>query len=179
MRDNNYYLMRKDVPVCEFNINRPKSKGNVRSVEMISVLEKRLPIEMQKGMDLGHFLRERLKPIFRRHIGKKIITNGGYLTDNLENIIEYTGAFSLIDDFWLKQTDDDGKSWAAYNLFDNEFDEQVSLLAFTKKGTYEADGFIRSPEFTTDGMVGKAWRKINGVIYLYKAELGWMRHHGG
>ncbi len=61
----------------------------------------------------------------------------------------------------------DGK-YADYNLYENRFSEVLSLVAYTGNvGSNEV--FTTSPEFTTNGMLPKAWRYIEGDgIYLYK-----------
>src|SRR5690606_4418546 len=44
----------------------------------------------------------------------------------------------------------------------------ISLIAFVGYG--ENKGlFSSSPEYTTDGMLRKSWRRIDGKVYLYKA----------
>ncbi len=40
-------------------------------------------------------------------------------------------------------------------------------MAYTGYGSSDR-AFTTSPELTTDGMLPKAWRNINGGIYLYK-----------
>ncbi len=44
----------------------------------------------------------------------------------------------------------------------------LSLIAYTGYGSVKPSGFSSSPEFTTNGMLRKGWRKIDGKIKLYK-----------
>ena len=44
----------------------------------------------------------------------------------------------------------------------------LAQIAFTGYGSNVQSGFSSSPEFTTNGMLPKCWRRINGKIYLYK-----------
>ena len=167
-----FYLMRKDNPVCEINV-RAVGKNKV-SVELARVIdEKRMPLAMQIEPDIASYLVRRLAPIMYGKLGFVVEHNGEPLAASLESIIDYTGGFSLIDDFWLTRKDGSLITWDGYNLFSNEIDEKVASISFTGDGTYDAPGFIRSPEFTTDGNVDKAWRKIDGETYLYKAGLPW------
>lgn len=41
------------------------------------------------------------------------------------------------------------------------------MVAYTGYGSSDK-AFTTSPELTTDGMLPKAWRSVNGGIYLYK-----------
>ncbi|HFU75822.1 MAG TPA: XRE family transcriptional regulator, partial [Arcobacter sp.] len=59
-----------------------------------------------------------------------------------------------------------------YNLYDNDFNKTLSLLAYTGYGSIKQQGFISSPEFTTNGILAKAWRKDplkRKGIFLYKS----------
>ena len=59
-------------------------------------------------------------------------------------------------------------TFAEYNLYQNNFSELLSLVAFT--GIEQSNcAFTISPELTTNGMLPKAWRRMeNGEICLYK-----------
>ena len=59
-------------------------------------------------------------------------------------------------------------SFANYNLYENRFSEVLSLAAYTVAGRSD-EKFTSSPEFTTHGMLRKAWHYIkNDGIYLFK-----------
>ena len=169
--------MRKDIPVCEFDI-RDVDENRV-AVELLQVFDdKRMPLEMQLEPNMAHYLIKRLAPTVYSNLGYNVLLDGEPLASSLENIIDYTGALSLIDDFWMARKDNKTMKWSECNLFSNEISEAVADLAFTGEGTYEITEFTRSPEFTTDGMVNKAWRRIDGTTYLYKASLSWKGQYG-
>ena len=169
---SNYYLMRKDIPVCEFDIR--KISDDRIAAKLINVLdEKRMPLEMQIEPNIAQYLVRRFAPTLYGNLGYCVVRNGEPLAAGLENIIDYTGGLSLVDDFWMVRKEDKTKSWSECNLFSNEISGMVADMAFTDEGTYEITEFVRSPEFTTDGMVNKAWRRIGGTTYLYKAGLSW------
>ena len=44
----------------------------------------------------------------------------------------------------------------------------LGRIAFTGYGSSVRSSFASSPEFTTNGMLPKCWRRINGSIVLYK-----------
>lgn len=52
-------------------------------------------------------------------------------------------------------------------MYENDFAEILSLVAYTGR-PYSGNKLDSSPEFTTNGVLRKGWRKINGSIWLYK-----------
>ena len=82
------------------------------------------------------------------------------------DIIKVSKGLSLNDNYWIVEDGFTGK-FSDYNLFDNRFSNVLALIAFTGYGSTRR-GFSSSPEFTTDGMLPKCWRRVNGKIYLYK-----------
>ena len=54
----------------------------------------------------------------------------------------------------------------------------LALIAFTGYGPYIKSAFMSSPELTTNGMLAKCWRRIDGKIYLYKAETNGFANSG-
>ena len=174
---SSFYLMRKDIPVCEFDV-RTITENRV-TVELIRVFdEKRMPLETQIEPNIAHYLIDRLAPTIYGYLGCSVLLNGKPIATRLENIIDYTGGFSLIDDFWMMRKEGSTRTWNESNLYNNDIDGTVAGLSFSSEGTYEITEFVRSPEFTTDGMVDKAWRRIEGTTYLYKAGLPWKGSYG-
>ena len=164
--------MRKDIPVCEFSVN--EKDDDTVEVGLVSVMdEQRMPFEMRVVPNIAYFLGKRFSPTLHGIAGYNVLRGEEPLGAHFEDMIDFTGGFSLIDDFWMKRTDDKAKNWDGCNLFSNDISEEISRLAFTGEGTYSITEFTRSPEFTTDGHVSKAWRRVEGVTYLYKASLPW------
>lgn len=48
------------------------------------------------------------------------------------------------------------------------FSEVLALIAFTGYGSSNRPSLTSSPEFTTNGMLPKCWRRISGKVTLYK-----------
>ncbi len=71
------------------------------------------------------------------------------------------------DSYWVVEDEFDGK-FENYNLYENNFSRTLALIAYTGHGSSVARGFTSSPEFTTNGMLKKCWRRVDGKIYLYK-----------
>ncbi len=55
------------------------------------------------------------------------------------------------------------------NLYHNSFNTNIASIAFTGYGSYTRTSFRSSPEFTTNGMLAKSWRRIKNNIFLYKS----------
>lgn len=51
-------------------------------------------------------------------------------------------------------------TFEAYNLYDNPFSRVLALIAFTGYGSSVRTSLASCPEFTTNGMLPKCWRRI-------------------
>ena len=58
------------------------------------------------------------------------------------------------------------------------FSQILALIAFTGYGSSPRSTFASSPEFTTNGMLPKCWRRENGSIRLYKGGTTGASHTG-
>ena len=139
-------------------------------VEVLSFDENKkhlLPINMEltpKG--IIKWLSNRVIPKNRAFVDE-ILKPFGLSVNDTKGIIDICLVLSLNDSYWITPVDFDGK-FADYNLFENPFSEALSLVAYTGIGSAEK-AFSTSPEFTTNGMLRKAWRHIeDDGICLYK-----------
>ena len=151
----------------------------LEGVRVVSVneAEKRfLPLEMRgEATDgrLWEWLRHRILPKHRQYVHYTLEKLG--IDYNVRSIITVSKGLSLNDVHWV--TDDKDKStWAKVNLYDNPFSELLARMAFTGMGPEDYSRSKKidlpketSPEFTTNGMLAKCWRRIDGQIYLYKS----------
>lgn len=55
-----------------------------------------------------------------------------------------------------------------YNLYDNRFSRILAFMAFTGYGSSVRASLASCPEFTTNGMLPKCWRREKGKIKLFK-----------
>ena len=170
MSDKFYTLMNKDIEVLKFI--KPESV-----LEDISVLQvyrqDLLPYRIKYNIDLlDTWLRERPVPTNREHIEKLLESVGITQYDHIE-LLEINSGCSLNDTYWIKE--DNSNSDYNYNK-DNfnsvslyrGFKDSLGLVSFFGN-TSTLGGRLKTPEVTTQGMLGKAWRIINGNIKLYKA----------
>jgi len=83
------------------------------------------------------------------------------------NIIKVSKGLSLNDCYWVVEEGFEG-TFEKFNLYDNRFSQILALIAFTGYGSSIRTSLASCPEFTTNGMLPKCWRRENGVIKLYK-----------
>ena len=96
-----------------------------------------------------------------------LLTKVGLSFNDILGIIRICKGLSLNDSYWVVEEDFEG-SFEDYNLYENEFSCAFAQIAYTGHGSSVARGFTSSPEFTTNGMLKKCWRRVDGKIYLYK-----------
>lgn len=97
-----------------------------------------------------------------------LLTKLGLSFNDILGIIRICKGLSLNDSYWVVEDEFDGK-FENYNLYENNFSRTLALIAYTGHGSSVARGFTSSPEFTTNGMQKKCWRRVDGKIYLYKS----------
>lgn len=91
----------------------------------------------------------------------------GLSSGDVKGIIDKSLGLSLNDSYWVVPLGFEG-TFKEYNLYENRFSSVLSLVAYTGVGQSHG-AFTTSPELTTQGMLRKAWRFIEGDgIYLYK-----------
>jgi len=83
------------------------------------------------------------------------------------SVVYFSKGLSLNDVYWVAPEDFNG-SFDDVNLYDNRFSRVLSYIAFTVYGSSLKSSLFSSPEFTTNGMLPKCWRRIIGKIGLYK-----------
>lgn len=161
-----YSLRLYDEELMQFKL--VKGVGLNASITYINE-EKRhlLPLDLELTEDgLLDWLKHRSIPSNRQFVGE-ILNAVGLDGDDLKGIIDLCKGLSLNDSYWVVPQRFRG-SFLAYNLYDNRFDNLIGLVAYTG-GPYKTDKFRTSPEFTTGGMLRKAWRyKDQNDIWLYK-----------
>ena len=72
------------------------------------------------------------------------------------------------DSYWVVQ-EDCKDLFKDTNLYHNSFNTNIASIAFTGYGSYTRTSFRSSPEFTTNGMLAKSWRRRKNNILLYKS----------
>ena len=147
-----------------------------QGVRVLSVNESErrfLPLEMKgQATDeaLWTWLTRRTVPKHRHYI-QMMLGNLGIMRMETRAIIEMCKGLSLNDVYWVT-TDSFKGEWREHNLYSNEFSKTLAVMAFTggTRGEFNAAKDITSsPEFTTNGMLAKCWRRIDNNVLLYKS----------
>lgn len=139
----------------------------IRNIDIVLDDRDLFPEVLKKDINedsIKEFLVNRIIPKNRAFV-KDILTSYGLDVRDIKGVIDISKGLSLTDSYWV--ISDESLDFEKYNLFDNEFSKTLSLIAFTGY-TSKVKGIKSSPEFSTDGMLPKAWRRIDNIVYLYK-----------
>ena len=163
-------LKHRDRELLRFEWIEPQG---VRVVSINESERKFLPLDMKgEATDetLWTWLVRRTVPKHRNYI-QRMLGNLGMSNKDTRGIIEFCKGLSLNDVYWVTRDSFRG-SWAECNLYSNEFSKTLAVMAFTGglPGEFEEGReSSSSPEFTTNGMLAKCWRRKKDGITLYKA----------
>lgn len=163
---HSYILKKYDKPLIEFNIEKNKFNDIHLVVTWISSEKNEMPERIDgSSQALETWLRKRMIPKNRAFV-REILASQGLDDNDLEEVLNICMALSINDVYWVVKSDFTG-TFADFNLYDHSFSEALSLVAFT--GYSETIKELSpSPEMTTNGMLPKAWRRIDNRLFLYK-----------
>lgn len=172
-----YTLKIYDKPLIKFNMeNRPTLK--IFDITVLSSQINLFPEALKKEVTpetIREFLTQRIVPKNRTFV-KNILEAQNLDYRDIKGIIDISKGLSLTDCYWI--TTDDNLKFEDYNLYDNNFSEVLSLIAFTGYSS-KVKGIATSPEFTTDGALPKAWRRIEKEVFLYKGSTEYLKASNG
>jgi len=153
-----YYLMNKNTVVATFRDE--SSFGSTIYTDLISV--GKLPYGFRNITD---WLNHRQAAKHRDHI-KSLMRQCG--CDALEGFIRVTHCTSINDTFWVKSMEED-VTWENVSLYQNEFNEVISRLAFEGVGLFGEQFSSTTPEFGTSGVYSKCCTKgLDNEMFMYK-----------
>lgn len=162
-----YILKQFDKPLVKFSATTDTSEPEIQILWMDEENKKLFPLDMMLTPEgLGRWLRHRTIPKNRAFVHDLLAKSGLNLNRPL-GIIDVCKGLSLNDCYWVVKSGDE-TSFAQANLYDNRFSNILAELAFTGYGSKVRASLFSSPEFTTNGMLRKCWRRIGGKVYLYK-----------
>lgn len=165
---NVYHLKLYDEILLTFSLEEKGLEGLTAEIQYINEDRKSLfPVNFNVTNEgVVKWLARRVIPKNRAFVDE-ILKCFGLSVNDTKGIIDICLGLSLTDSYWVTPIEFIG-TFAEYNLFENPFSEALSLVAYTGVGSADK-AFSTSPEFTTNGMLRKAWRHIDGDgIYLYK-----------
>lgn len=162
-----YVLKQFDTPLLAFSASTDTS---VPEIEILWIDEEHralLPLDLTCSPEgIRRWLRRRTIPKNRAYVHDFLAKCNLNLNRPL-NIINVCKGLSLNDCYWVVQAGDE-TPFAKVNLYENRLSNVLAQLAFTGYGSSVRTSLLSSPEFTTNGMLRKCWRRLHGTIYLYK-----------
>lgn len=166
--ESRYCLKLYDTELMRFTLLDRGLEGLAASIVSIAEAQRALlPLDMELS-DEGviRWLQRRVIPKNRTFVGEILRTLQLNVNDT-KGIIDVCKGLSLNDSYWVVPEGFCG-TFGEYNLYENRFSEILSLVAYTGIG-HSRRAFTTSPELTTQGVLRKAWRYIEGEgIWLYK-----------
>ena len=162
-------LRHRDRELLRFEWVEPQG---VRVVSVNEAERRFLPLEMHgvaNDETLWTWLTRRTVPKHRHYI-QMMLGNLGIMQKDTRAIIEMCKGLSLNDVYWVVPDGFSG-AWKDFNLYDNPFSKTIAVMAFTGgfRGEFNpAREETTSPEFTTNGMLAKCWRRRNEGVFLFK-----------
>ena len=164
----NYALKQYDIVLLHFELQK-EFDGLVAKITWIDENKKHLlPLDLIVSDEgLLRWLKNRVIPANRAYV-ENFLARLGLNEKDTKGIIDICKGLSLNDSYWTPVASFTG-TFAENNLFENRFSNTLASIAFTGHGSMRPSSFTSSPEFTTNGMLAKCWRKVGGKIMLYKS----------
>jgi len=159
MQNKTYILKHFDKSLVVFHFASSALSGTTIEVTYLYEEHNRFfPLGLEiNNANLLSWIKSRTIPKNREFV-HKILMELNLSLDDLEGIVSISKSLSLNDCYWIVEKGFEGR-FENYNLYDNDFNKTLSLLAYTGYASVKKEGFLSSPEFTTNGMLAKAWRR--------------------
>ncbi len=163
-----YILKQYDYELAYFDMYFDNQGFRIENLSFNNNLKHLLPLNLKQNEEgLARWLKYRSVPKNREFVDK-FLSKLGLNHNNTKGVIDICKGLSLNDSYWVVDKSFT-KTFKECNLYQNRFSNILGLIAFTGYGSSIKTPFLSSPELTTNGMLAKCWRRINGRIYLYKA----------
>lgn len=163
----NWELRHFDTVLLRFSASENSSIPDIKILWQNDSEKHLLPLDLELTSEsLSSWLKHRTIPRNRAYV-HNFLSKCGLNINRPMNIIRVSKGLSLNDCYWVVEEGFEG-SFDNYNLYDNRFSRILSLIAFTGYGSSIRTSLASCPEFTTNGMLPKCWRRVNGEIKLYK-----------
>lgn len=163
----NYELKHFNTALVRFSATEDTAAPDINILWVNEECRDLLPLGMElSGSGIAKWLKQRTIPKNRAYVNSFLSKCGLHINRPM-NIIRVSKGLSLNDCYWVVEEGFNG-TFEKYNLYDNRFSQLLALIAFTGYGTSVRTSLVSCPEFTTNGMLPKCWRRVNGTIRLYK-----------
>ncbi len=162
-----YTLKLFDTALLDFEVIENLADPVVRIHWLCESKKHLLPLDMEPNENgLAYWLKHRTIPKNRAFVNA-FLSKCGLSANRPMDVITVCKGLSLNDSYWVTDKNDT-RDFNHVNLYENRFSKILANIAFTGYGSSVRSSFASSPEFTTNGMLPKCWRRINGKVYLYK-----------
>ena len=162
-----YILKQFDTPLVKFSATEDTSTPEINILCVNEGKRSMLPLDLDLTPEgMNSWLRHRTIPKNRAYV-HSFLAKCGLNLNRPMSIINVCKGLSLNDSYWVVEEGFEGK-FSDYNFFENRFSNILALIAFTGYGSSLRSSLNSSPEFTTNGMLPKCWRRVDGRIMLYK-----------
>lgn len=163
----NYELRHFDTTLIRFSATEDRSTPKINILWQNNDSKKLFPLDLEvSGDGVARWLKHRTIPKNRAY-AHNFLSKCGLNINRPFNIITKCKGLSLNDCYWVVKEGFTGK-FSDYNLYDNHFSQILALIAFTGYGSSIRTSLASCPEFTTNGMLPKCWRREHGQIKLFK-----------
>ncbi|MDO4290880.1 MAG: hypothetical protein Q4C41_06600 [Eggerthellaceae bacterium] len=165
-----YQLKIYDTPLAQFRFERTIAGFRARGLEVDDAHAHLLPLNImqaQNDVELDRFLSSRRIPKGRMYL-ENLLRPYGLNASDTKGIIDLSRGVSVNDAYSVVPAVDD-IPYADYNLFENDFDEVLQIIAYTGVVPDGVVGNGRPSDLTLSGTFPKTWRKVDGKLVLYKA----------
>jgi hypothetical protein len=163
----NYILKHFDTDLLKFSADENSSDPNYNITWINKDKEYLLPLDFKATPEgLRNWIKHRVIPKNRAY-AHNFLAKCGLNINRPMNVISVSKGLSLNDCYWVVDESFEG-SFEKYNLYENNFSNILAYVAFTGYGSSIRTSLISSPEFTTNGMLPKCWRRMSGKVMLYK-----------
>lgn len=162
-----YTLKLFDTSLLQFEVLENLAEPVLRIVDLDKTNKHLLPLDMEPDENgLVRWIRHRAIPKNRAFVNA-FLAKCGLSANRPMDVIAVCKGLSLNDSYWISD-ERETKTFDQVNLYENRFSKVLANIAFTGYGSSVRSSFASSPEFTTNGMLPKCWRRIDGKIWLYK-----------
>lgn len=163
----NYLLKLFDLPLLKFSVVEDLATPVLEILWINEENRNLLPLDMEPTSEgLAKWVCKRAIPKNRAFV-HSLLAKCNLNLNRPMSIISICKGLSLNDSYWVVEEGFEGV-YDDFNLYDNRFSRILGLIAFSGYGSSVRSPLDSSPEFTTNGMLPKCWRRIDGQIKLYK-----------
>ncbi len=163
----NYELKHYDLSLVRFSATEDTNTPEIKIFWINEAKKDLFPLDLELTDEgLAKWLKHRTIPKNRAYV-HNFLSKCGLNINRPMTIIKASKGLSLNDCYWIVEEGFEG-TYDSFNLYDNKFSQVLALIAFTGYGSSIRTSLASCPEFTTNGMLPKCWRRKDGKILLYK-----------